>query len=135
VRNRRWSLDGPAGIVVVMRTLVGLLALVVAAASAGPVLAGELGSHRDRRGVRTDLFLDVPLDHSTAVIFPFGGTHHAVPGVVAVNRAPYRCLVHDREFLERTHFVAHLRIEHGLHDDDIPAAVVVDHGQVVYLGQ
>lgn len=110
------------------------MALIVLAASLAPAHAGDRRRHEVRRGARTDLYLDLPLDYSTEVIFPFGGTHHAVPVVVAVNRAPYRCLPHDREFRDRAHFIAHLRVEHGLVDDEIPAAVIVDHGQAVYVG-
>jgi hypothetical protein len=85
--------------------------------------------------VRTDLFIDVPLDrYSTDVVFPFGGAHHGVPGVVAVNHAPYYCTRHARAFRERAGFVAHLRTRHGLKDADIPAAVLVDGGQVRYIG-
>lgn len=111
---------------------LGALLLASLAVSAG---AGEVGIHRGRRAVRTDLFIDLPLEYSTEVVFPFGGSHHAVPGVVTINREPYRCLVHERRFRERGHFVAHLRREHGLVDDAIPSAVIVDRGEVVYLGE
>jgi hypothetical protein len=87
-------------------------------------------------GARTDLFVEVPLDdHSTDVVFPFGGSHHQVPGVVAVNRTPYYCARHARGFHERAAFVGHLRTRHGLDDADIPRAVLVDGGQVRYLGE
>ena len=99
-----------------------------AAAAAGDVV-------RRRHAFRTDLFLDLPLEYSTDVVFPFGGSHHAVPGVVSINGAPYRCLVHERRFRARTHFVAHLRTGHGLTDDAIPSRVILDRGEVVYLGE
>ena len=85
--------------------------------------------------IRTDLFIEVPLDrYSTDVVFPFGGAHHTVPGVVAVNHAPYYCAPHARAFRERGGFVAHLRTRYGLKGTDIPAAVLVDGGQVRYIG-
>jgi hypothetical protein len=108
-----------------------LLGLLLASVPSAP--AGEVAVRRQRH-VRPDLFLDLPLDYDTAVIFPFGGSHHAVPGVVSINRQPYRCLAHERAFRERIHFVVHLRREHGLADDQIRAAVVVDRGEVIYLG-
>jgi len=97
--------------------------------------AGEVGIRRGRRGVRPQVWVGLPLEYSTDVVFPFGGSHHTVPGVVTINRAPYRCLVHERRFRERVHFVSHLRMGHGLVDDDIPSAVIVDRGEVVYLGE
>jgi hypothetical protein len=84
---------------------------------------------------RTDLFVAVPLEGPTpGVVFPFGGSHHQVPGVVAVNRAPYFCTPHARAFHDRAAFVAHLRRRHGLDDADIPRAVLVQGGQVRYVG-
>jgi hypothetical protein len=81
------------------------------------------------------LFVEIPLDrYSTDVIFPFGGSHHAVPGVVAVNAAPYYCAPHRRSFDSRAGFVAHLRRTHGLDEREIPRTVLVEHGQVRYIG-
>jgi hypothetical protein len=114
---------------IVATVLFGLLL-----ASVPPAPAGEVAVRRHRQHVRPELYLDLPLDYDTAVIFPFGGSHHAVPGVVSIDRQPYRCLAHERAFRERIHFVVHLRREHGLADDQIPAAVVVDRGEVIYLG-
>jgi hypothetical protein len=102
--------------------------------------AGD-GQRRGRRAaavgrdVATELFVEVPLDApSSHVVFPFGGSHHAVPGVVAVNRPPYYCAPHTRGFRERADFIAHLRTRHGVEDRDVPAAVLVQRGQVRYLG-
>jgi len=112
---------------------VGLVLVLVALTL--PAEAGEGAPGRSQGNVRTDLFIEVPLDHyPTGVVFPFGGTHHVVPGVVAVNHAPYYCVPHARAFRERMKFVAHLRTRHGLEDADIPAAVLVDGGQVRYIG-
>ncbi len=111
---------------------VSLVALVLSSHLAA---AGEVAVHDGRHRARTEAFVGLPLEYSTDVVFPFGGTHHAVPGVVSINRAPYRCLAHERSFRERTHFVAHLRMAHGLIDDAIPSAVIVDRGEVVYLGE
>jgi hypothetical protein len=97
--------------------------------------AGEGAPGRSGGNVRTDLFIEVPFDnYRTGVVFPFGGAHHVVPGVVAVNHAPYYCAAHARAFRERMKFVAHLRTRHGLQNADIPAAVLVDGGQVRYIG-
>lgn len=99
--------------------------------AAAPVLAG--GGRG--RGVEADLFVDVPLEApSPGVVFPFGGSHHAVPGVVAVNRAPYVCTPHRRTFRQRGDFVAHLRRAHGLDDAAIKERVIVSDGQVRYVG-
>ena len=111
-----------------MRRLVPVILLVLA--SALPAHAGDV-----RRAVRPDLFITVPLEApSPSVVFPFGGSHHTVPGVVAVNRPPYVCVPHRRAFHDRADFVAHLRVRHGLRDDEIPASVVVGRGQVRYIG-
>lgn len=93
------------------------------------------GAGHGHGGSRPDVFVEVPLDAPTpGVVFPFGGSHHQVPGVVSVNRAPYYCVPHKRAFRERLDFVAHLRTEHGLADDEIAGAVLVQHGQVRYPG-
>jgi hypothetical protein len=117
-----------------MRVPLDVAAL--AAAVAIGVAATDAGADPwRRRGPWTDLFVEVPLgDHSTDVVFPRGGAHPRVPGVVAVNRAPYVCAPHARDFRDRSAFVAHLRTRHGLGDDDIPRALLVDGGQVRYLG-
>ncbi len=83
---------------------------------------------------RTDLFIDVPLDYDTSVTFPFGGSHHAVPGVVTINKAPYFCRPHKRSFRERAAFVEHLSVKHGLTDREIPSMVLVEDNQVRYVG-
>jgi hypothetical protein len=114
----------------VLTAAVALLLVGGAIAEAGDVIVRR----HHRRHARPDLYLDMPLDYSTDVIFPFGGSHHAVPGVVSVNRAPYRCLPHERVFKARAHFVAHLRLDHGLTDETIRSAIVVDQGQAIYLG-
>ena len=92
------------------------------------------GPHGRGGDPRTDLFVAVPLEHDTRVVFPFGGSHHAVPGVVTINQAPYYCRAHDRSFRARATFVEHLAVQHGLSDREIPALVVVDHNQVRYVG-
>jgi hypothetical protein len=124
-----------------VRIFAATMALVLlggAIAEAGGVIVKRRHRHHDRHDhrVRPELYLDMPLDdYSTDVIFPFGGSHHAVPGVVSVNRAPYRCLPHERVFRARAHFVAHLRLDHGLTDATIPSAIVVDQGQAIYIGE
>jgi hypothetical protein len=118
-----------------MRAAWIALLLVVLALPAEAGDAHVLPLQQRRANVRTDLFIELPLErYSTGVVFPFGGTHHAVPGVVAVNHAPYYCAPHARAFRDRAKFVAHLRTRHGLEDRDIPAAVLVDGGQVRYIG-
>lgn len=106
---------------------VGMVALSLALAAAA--FAVECSGHR------AELFVEVPLVAPTpGVTFPFGGSHHQVPGVVAVNRAPYYCDAHAHAFRDRAAFVAHLRKRHGLRDAEIPQAVVVEGGQVHYVG-
>ncbi len=120
------------------------LALMVAAPALGGDVRMEPRGGRmaqghpgtDHRGdPRTDLFVDVPLDYDTSVVFPFGGSHHAVPGVVTINRpAPYFCRPHERGFRTRAAFVEHLAVRHGLSDREIPGLVLVDRNQVRYVG-
>ena len=118
-----------------MRWLVGMITLAAIGVSSMPALAGDVAVRR-RRAVRTDVWVNMdPKDYSTDVEFPFGGSHHAVPGVVSINGKPYRCVVHEQRFKERSHFVAHLRTGHGLTDDAISSAVIVDRNEVVYLGE
>lgn len=115
-----------------MRRRLGIvvLALMVAA----PAVGGDVRMGR-RGDPRTDLFVDVPLDYDTSVVFPFGGSHHAVPGVVTINQAtPYFCRPHEQGFRTRAAFVEHLAVKHGLSDRDIPGLVLVDHNQVRYVG-
>ena len=83
---------------------------------------------------RTDLFVEVPLEYDTRVVFPFGGAHHAVPGVVTINKAPYFCRPHNRAFRDRAAFIEHLGVQHGLTDREIPDRVLVDGNQVRYVG-
>jgi len=100
---------------------------------AQPVPAPAVRNHAAQR---QDLFIDVPLDHYTPdVVFPFGGSHHQLPGVVAVDHAPYYCVPHKITFRERAEFIAHLRTQDGLTDDEIARALLVDHGQVRYPGR
>lgn len=108
-----------------------MMALVAMAASA------EAGEHRRYPGgyPSADLFVNAPLEHDTSVVFPFGGAHHAVPGVVGINqKAPYFCRVHDRGFSSRAPFIEHLGVQHGLTDREIPNLVLVDRHQVRYVG-
>lgn len=111
-----------------MRSTVALM-LVLAAAMTAHAGDGASGA------VHPDLFVTVPLESgSGTVVFPFGGAHHALPGVVAVNHAPYVCVTHAIAFRERSDFVTHLRARHGLSDDEIRRTVVAGHGQVRYVG-
>jgi hypothetical protein len=91
-----------------------------------------------RRGhggdARTELFVEVPLEYDTRVVFPFGGAHHAVPGVVAINKAPYFCRPHNRAFRDRAAFIEHLGVKHGLSNREIPDRVLVKGNQVRYVG-
>jgi hypothetical protein len=86
-------------------------------------------------GFDTDLFLDVPLDYDTSVVYPFGGSHRNTPGTVTINRPAFYCVPHEQGFADRGDFVAHLRAAHGLGDEDIPDATLVQKGQLRYIGQ
>jgi hypothetical protein len=111
-----------------MRSALVLVLVLTAAASAH---AGDGASG----AVRPDLFVTVPLESDPGrVVFPFGGSHHTLPGVVAVNRPPYVCVTHATAFRERSDFVTHLRTRHDLSDDEIRRSVVAGHGQVRYVG-
>jgi hypothetical protein len=102
-------------------------------AMAATVEAGD--GRRFHGDPRTDLFIDVPLEYDTSVIFPFGGSHHAVPGVVSINqKAPYFCRAHDLGFRARGAFIEHLSVKHGLSDREIPRMVLVEKHQVRYVG-
>jgi hypothetical protein len=115
-----------------MRRVLGALSIVLTAAL--PVAAGDAWIGR-RGDPRADLFVEVPLDYDTSVRFPFGGSHHAVPGVVTINDpAPYYCGPHARSFRTRAAFVEHLAVKHGLNDREIPTLVIVDRNQVRYVG-
>ncbi len=117
--------------VAVRLAIVTILLLVVTAARADQMQAGGRRGQR----VETDLFVAVPLAHDTRVVFPFGGSHHAVPGLVTINKkAPYFCVAHRRGFGDRVSFVEHLGVVHGLTDREIPAMVLVAHDQVRYVG-
>lgn len=125
-----------------MRRLVTAvpLALVVAVSLGGQRVAAQPADQTRPNAARqipnTDLFIEVPLTApSPGVVFPFGGSHHQVPGVVAVNRPPYYCVPHARGFRARAAFVEHLRTRHHLSDADIPQAVLVAGGQVRYVGK
>jgi hypothetical protein len=126
--NRRFGLGSRLPYSAVMRAIVlCVVAMIAATAHAGGPLDGR--AYR-----RADLFVEVPLDHETGVAFPFGGSHHAVPGVVSINRAPYYCRVHARSFRDRAAFVEHLSVKHGLTDAEIPDMVIVRDNQVRYVG-
>ncbi len=113
--------------------LVAIVLAVVGRAQENPPVRGEV-PHGRAQG-HPDLFIEVPLDrYSSEVVFPFGGSHHRVPGVVAVNRAPYFCEPHRHAFRDRADFVAHLRLRHGIPDAEIPQAVLAERGQVRYIG-
>jgi hypothetical protein len=107
------------------------LALVLVLAAATFADAGDVGG-----GVaRPDLFVAVPLESDSGkVVFPFGGSHHTLPGVVAVNRPPFVCVSHATAFRDRSDFVTHLRTRHGLSDDEIRRGVIAGHGQIRYVG-
>jgi hypothetical protein len=113
-----------------MRNLLAVVSVLVMVTTVG---ADDMRP-RHRGDVGTDLFVEVPLDYDTGVVFPFGGSHHAVPGVVTINKAPYLCRPHNLTFRERTAFVEHLGVKHGLSDREIPGMVLVEHNQVRYVG-
>jgi hypothetical protein len=107
------------------------LAILLVVMMVNPALADDVR----RRHAETDLFIQMPLEHDTSVVFPFGGSHHALPGVVTINQPePYFCRPHRLGFRDRTGFVEHLGVKHGLTDREIPSMVVVDKHQVRYVG-
>lgn len=113
-----------------MRSVLLVLILIATVADA----RADGWFRRHHGDPRTDLFVEVPLDYDTSVVFPFGGSHHAVPGVASINHDPYYCRAHDRSFADRAAFVEHLGVKHGLSDREIPGMVVVRGDQVRYVG-
>ena len=109
------------------------LTVVVLLMMAGHAAADDMRP-RHRGNGQPEVFVDVPLQYDTSVVFPFGGSHHAVPGVATINTAPYFCRVHKLAFRERAAFIEHLGVKHGLTDREIPSMVLVEHNQVRYVG-
>lgn len=110
-----------------MRFAILLVVMLVA-----PAFADD--GRRHRRG-EAELLIPVPLEYDTSVVFPFGGSHHAVPGVVTINQPePYFCRPHRLGFRDRPAFVEHLGVQHGLADRDIRGMLLVDGNQVRYVG-
>jgi len=127
-----------------MRVLVALLLVVAGVGSVAaqapqplpaPPSAPVSPAHAGRGGPHPDVYVDVPLDHDSGVVFPFGGAHHAVPGVVGIDTDPYVCPVHHLTFRERAKFIEHLVTKHGLRPEDIPSRVLVEGSQVRYVGE
>jgi hypothetical protein len=127
-----------------LRIVASLAALLVCAAPAfaqGPQIrrgfnpGSNPGFNPGFNGYNPDLFLDMPLDYDTSVVYPFGGSHRNTPGTVTINRPAYYCTPHQQSFTDRDDFVAHLRGTHGLSDQDLPDATMVQKGQLRYIGQ
>jgi hypothetical protein len=89
------------------------------------------------RGPRTHVDIVVPVapvEHDR--LHWFGRRdHHAVPGTVTIDRAPYACDVDRASFDDRDAFVAHLRTAHGIAPGDVAALVVVRGGRVHFVGR
>ena len=113
-----------------MRITLAMLVVLMTVASA----TADDPRRRPQDDARPELFIEVPLDYDTGVVFPFGGAHHAVPGVVTVNKAPYFCRPHNLSFRERAAFIEHLGVKHGLSAQEIPSRVLVERNQVRYVG-
>jgi hypothetical protein len=113
-----------------MRIALAMVLVLMATAPAG---ADDV-QRRHHGDARTDLFVEIPLDYDTRVVFPFGGSHHVVPGVATINKAPYFCRPHKLSFQDRAAFIEHLGVKHGLSDREIPSQVLVEHNQVRYVG-
>jgi hypothetical protein len=110
-----------------MRSLaVGALLLAIGA-SAGA----------QSREPRSDVDVIVPVppvEHER--LYWFGRRdHHAVPGTVTIDRAPYACDVDRTSFADRDAFVAHLRSAHGVVASDVASLVVVHGGRVHFVGR
>ena len=104
------------------------LLLAVAARADGPAV----------KPPKPDVDVVVPVDpHEHERVYWFGGRgHHLVPGTVTINtHEPYRCDVDGRRFATQDAFVAHLRSEHRVPEEQIPEAVVVRNGLVHFVGE
>ena len=110
-----------------------LVLLVVALVAASGAARAE---DRSRRA-RVDLDIVVPIDPREHERLHWFGRrdHHLVPGTVTINRAPYRCDAHRRQFEDRDRFVAHLQAIHGGPAEQIPDALVVRGGVVHFSGE
>ncbi len=116
------------------RVRVALLLVTAVAATPWALARAQVG---DRAPVaRPEVWVGVPAAAPTpGVIFPFGGAHGPVPGAVTIDRAPYYCEAHAHAFRDRAGFLAHLRRQHHLTDDEAAKALVVERGQVRYVGR
>lgn len=59
-----------------------MLAAAAAAEAGGPPGGGNPWD----RGFDNGLFLDMPLNYDTSVVYPFGGEHRTTPGTVTITR-------------------------------------------------
>lgn len=84
-------------------------------------------AEESRRRPRTDLDVVVPVDprpHEDVYWFS-GRHHHAVPGTVTINKAPYVCDADKLGFDDEESFVAHVRKKHGVRAEELREFVVV----------
>jgi hypothetical protein len=99
------------------------------------VLASGVASAGDGRG-RADVEVVVPVaPHDPGVQWFGRHDHHAVPGTVTINEAPYRCDVEGTSFNDREAFVAHIRAVHRTPPGRIADHVVVEDGKVHFIGE
>ena len=108
-----------------------VLALVLVAA----VARGDGPDPTGRRQPDVDVVVPVdPHEHERLHWFGRRG-HHLVPGVVTIDREPYRCDVDKLRFRKEDEFVAHLRTAHGVPEEAIPGTLVVKDGLVHFVGE
>ena len=60
--------------------------------------------------------------------------HHLVPGTVTIGKTPYVCDLDEQLFRTQDDFVAHLRTVHRVPPESIPDRLLVDRGEVHFLG-
>jgi len=110
-----------------MRATAALLLLV---ACTVPGLADDHG--RGRPDV--DVFVPVdPYEHERLHYFD-GRDHHAVPGTVTINGAPYICDRDGARFTDRDAFLFHLRRAHGVDPARASELLMVRDGRVHFVG-
>jgi len=96
-------------------------------------VAGSRAADRLLRRGGLEIWLDLKEDHRSSLDFPAAGRYR-IPGVVAVNKLPYRCDLHHQDFASERTFAAHLRLVHKLPQRSLRGLLVVNDGQVHFAG-
>jgi hypothetical protein len=125
-----------------VRRVAGALVLVVAVATAASAQSSApatpsspTNTTRGTGGPRVDAVVPIPPTEHERLHFFGRRDHHRVPGTVTIDKPPYVCDVDGERFTDRDAFVAHLRSRHRIASARIPDTLVVQDGQVHFLGK